>query len=147
VRGIASTVEQGDVAAPRCLEKGVLSVQVLIELGAIAALELVPFGGVVPKPATQVCAGSHFLQPTFYQQVLFAHAAWPEAFDEKTWTIVRRRRGIDTLDPDHGLLLGNEPDLGDRNCTPSLPREASAHIRHMADWTIARWMIPSPPLQ
>src|SRR5215831_12737619 len=61
--------------------------RVLLQFAGIAPTEFVPFRGVVLEPLAQFGAGRHVLQPGLHLQVLFFHAARPEPFHEKTFTI------------------------------------------------------------
>src|SRR5215472_8402884 len=81
--------------------------RVLLQFVEVAPSELAPFRRVVLEPLAQCRAGRHVLEPGLHSQVLLFHAARPEPFHEKTFTLIFARLFVSSLN----LYHRRSPDI------------------------------------
>ena len=82
VVAVASTVEKGDVTRRGRLGDRLPRLRGSVELGLVAAAELLPLRHVVAVPPAQLGAGRCLLEPDG-GQVVASHPAGPQALDEE----------------------------------------------------------------
>jgi hypothetical protein len=71
----------------------------------VAAAKFFPSGGVMADPLTQLIARRDLSHPLRDGCIRFLHSAGPEAIDENSGSIARRRSLVDALDVDGGSGL------------------------------------------
>lgn len=99
---VARAEHQCDPALCNPAGEAVQFVVVVIQLGAVTALELVPALGVVVEPAAEVVARCELPCPLVDLCVLLGDPARPDAVDEHTVAVVAGRLVVDASQPDSG---------------------------------------------
>src|SRR6185312_7602755 len=101
VLGVVGAVEQRDVVGREGVEQRPPRLGVLVELADVAALELLPALGVVAEPLAQLVAGPDLGQPGLHPELVPAHTARPEPFDEEP---ASRPVGLPVVHPGQSYL-------------------------------------------
>ena len=105
VLNVMRTVEQGDVLLSCHIQEGAPGFAIGLQLSIVTPTKLLPFGRVMPEPASQCITGGYIFQPSIHLEVFFLHTARPEAIHKEAGPVVRLKRIIYTFDSYHGICL------------------------------------------
>ena len=109
VLSVMGAVNERHSAPAGASEKWPPRLRVLLQFSEVAPSEFVPFRRIVLEPLAQLVAGRNVLEPCLHFQIFLLHAARPEPFHEKTFTIIFARLFVSSLDLYH---LPNPPFAG-----------------------------------
>src|SRR5690625_4085579 len=104
---------------------------VLVQLGAVAAAELVPFLRVMVEPFSELGAGRYILDPFIVMQILLPDATRPEPIDQQGRALVASILVADPRDLDPCGLRHHAPSSASRSsvlieCAKAAPARISA---------------------